>query len=76
LLTGQEGFIRIEIIPWQAGFLCAVNYVGIGQGDFAVRSGANAKVITKLPVIQIMFRGFTRLAMRRYFVVVKTVLRQ
>jgi hypothetical protein len=31
-----------------------VNTLRISTGDFAVRTGTNAKIVTKLPVIQIM----------------------
>src|SRR5210317_1931679 len=62
--VGQRMFCRhkaraSEIVVWLPCALCS-NGATIG-GDLAMRPGADAKVITKLPIVKIVSRFFTRL---------------
>src|SRR6056300_1513116 len=62
--VGQRLFCRhkaraSEIVVWLPCSLCS-NDATI-RGDFAMRPCADAKVITKLPIVEIVLRFFTRL---------------
>ncbi len=53
MLFGGEGFARVQVVLGQAGFLVAGDAARL-VGDLAVGPGADGKIITKTPVIQVV----------------------